>query len=180
MSPNNEANARRELTIECPYLCPRQNLTSRVRSDCSYHPDRDEDYRRLEYEWHSFLTRSFNQSIHRRRAMVLHLGPTILERYQMLANRGDNTIVRMRQDGTVVGGRRVALGSPVNNPSLKGIATSRSDYEAALRVADAAAAANPADPHHAGIDRCPGRSTTPCKFRDLSTAARSRLPLNLV
>jgi hypothetical protein len=41
-----------------------------------------------------------------------------------VANRGDNTIVRMRQDGTVVGVRRVALDSPVNNASLNGIATS--------------------------------------------------------
>jgi hypothetical protein len=41
-----------------------------------------------------------------------------------VANRGDNTIVRMRQDGTVVGTRRVALDSPVNNASLNGIATS--------------------------------------------------------
>jgi hypothetical protein len=30
----------------------------------------------------------------------------------------------MRQDGTVVGVRRVALDSPVNNASLNGIATS--------------------------------------------------------
>src|SRR5215813_2529559 len=41
-----------------------------------------------------------------------------------VANRGDNTIVRMRQDGTVVGVRRVALDGPVNNASLNGIATS--------------------------------------------------------
>jgi len=41
-----------------------------------------------------------------------------------VANRGDNTIVRMRQDGTVVAVRRVALDSPVNNASLNGIATS--------------------------------------------------------
>jgi len=41
-----------------------------------------------------------------------------------VANRGDNTIVRMRQDGTVVGVRRVALDSPVNNALLNGIATS--------------------------------------------------------
>src|SRR5215467_9579208 len=41
-----------------------------------------------------------------------------------VANRGDNTIVRMRQDGTVVGVRRVALDSPLNNASLNGIATS--------------------------------------------------------
>ena len=41
-----------------------------------------------------------------------------------VANRGDNTIVRMRQDGTVVGTRRIALDSPVNNASLNGIATS--------------------------------------------------------
>jgi hypothetical protein len=41
-----------------------------------------------------------------------------------VANRGDNTIVRMRQDGTVVGVRRVALDGPVNNASLNGIAIS--------------------------------------------------------
>jgi hypothetical protein len=41
-----------------------------------------------------------------------------------VANRGDNTIVRMRQDGTVVAVRRVALDSPLNNASLNGIATS--------------------------------------------------------
>jgi hypothetical protein len=41
-----------------------------------------------------------------------------------VANRGDNTIVRMRQDGTVVAVRRIALDSPLNNASLNGIATS--------------------------------------------------------
>jgi hypothetical protein len=41
-----------------------------------------------------------------------------------VANRGDNTIVRMKQDGSVVAVRRVALDSPVNNASLNGIATS--------------------------------------------------------
>ncbi len=41
-----------------------------------------------------------------------------------VANRGDNTIVRMRQDGTVLGVRRVAVDSPLNNASLNGIATS--------------------------------------------------------
>jgi len=41
-----------------------------------------------------------------------------------VANRGDNTIVRMRQDGTVLGVRHVAIDSPVNNASLNGIATS--------------------------------------------------------
>ncbi len=41
-----------------------------------------------------------------------------------VANRGDNTIVRMRQDGTVVAVRRVALDTPLNNASLNGIATS--------------------------------------------------------
>src|SRR5262245_35677633 len=41
-----------------------------------------------------------------------------------VANRGDNTIVRMRQDGTVVAVRRIALESPLNNASLNGIATS--------------------------------------------------------
>jgi hypothetical protein len=41
-----------------------------------------------------------------------------------VANRGNNTIVRMKQDGSVVAVRRVALDSPVNNASLNGIATS--------------------------------------------------------
>jgi hypothetical protein len=41
-----------------------------------------------------------------------------------VANRGDNTIVRMSQNGTVVSVRRVALDSPVNNAALNGIATS--------------------------------------------------------
>jgi hypothetical protein len=44
-----------------------------------------------------------------------------------IANRGDNTIVRMRQDGTVVAVRRVALqdGKPLkNNVRLNGIAAS--------------------------------------------------------
>jgi hypothetical protein len=42
-----------------------------------------------------------------------------------VANRGDNTIVRMRQDGTVVGVRRVSVDSnPLYNASLNGIATS--------------------------------------------------------
>jgi len=41
-----------------------------------------------------------------------------------VANRGDNTIVRMRQNGTVVAVRRVALDTPLNNASLNGIATS--------------------------------------------------------
>jgi hypothetical protein len=42
-----------------------------------------------------------------------------------VANRGDNTIVRMRQDGNVVAVRRVAVdNSPLDNASLNGIATS--------------------------------------------------------
>jgi hypothetical protein len=42
-----------------------------------------------------------------------------------VANRGDNTIVRMRQDGTVVAIRRVTIDSiPLNNFALNGIATS--------------------------------------------------------
>ena len=42
-----------------------------------------------------------------------------------VANRGNNTIVRMRQDGTVVAIRRVSIaGSPLDNASLNGIATS--------------------------------------------------------
>lgn len=42
-----------------------------------------------------------------------------------VANRGNNTIVRMRQDGTVVAIRRVtAENSPLDNASLNGIATS--------------------------------------------------------
>jgi hypothetical protein len=42
-----------------------------------------------------------------------------------VANRGDNTIVRMRQDGSVVAVRRVTVDTgPLNNASLNGIATS--------------------------------------------------------
>jgi hypothetical protein len=42
-----------------------------------------------------------------------------------VANRGDNTIVRMKQDGSVVGIRRVTIDSiPLNNFNLNGIATS--------------------------------------------------------
>jgi hypothetical protein len=41
-----------------------------------------------------------------------------------VANRGDNTIVRMGQDGNVIAVRRVALDTPLNNASLNGIATS--------------------------------------------------------
>jgi hypothetical protein len=42
-----------------------------------------------------------------------------------VANRGDNTIVRMAQDGTVVAvGRVVVPPGPLNNASLNGIATS--------------------------------------------------------
>ena len=42
-----------------------------------------------------------------------------------VANRGDNTIVRMKLDGTVVAIRRVAVPpGPLNNASLNGIATS--------------------------------------------------------
>jgi hypothetical protein len=43
-----------------------------------------------------------------------------------VANRGDNTIVRMRQDGTVVGIRRVRVGGgqPLGALQLNGIATS--------------------------------------------------------
>jgi hypothetical protein len=43
-----------------------------------------------------------------------------------IANRGDNTIVRMRQDGTVVAVRRVTVDAhgPWDNASLNGIATS--------------------------------------------------------
>jgi hypothetical protein len=42
-----------------------------------------------------------------------------------VANRGDNTIVRMRQDGSVVAIRRVTVdNSPLDNASLNGIATS--------------------------------------------------------
>jgi hypothetical protein len=41
-----------------------------------------------------------------------------------VANRGDNTILRMSQNGTVVSVRRVALDSPLNNAALNGIATS--------------------------------------------------------
>jgi hypothetical protein len=42
-----------------------------------------------------------------------------------VANQGDNTIVRMRQDGTVVAIRRVTVnGQPLNNVGLNGIAAS--------------------------------------------------------
>ena len=42
-----------------------------------------------------------------------------------VANRGNNTIVRMKQDGSVVAVRRVAVDpGPLNNASLNGIATS--------------------------------------------------------
>jgi hypothetical protein len=42
-----------------------------------------------------------------------------------VANRGDNTIVRMKQDGTVVAIRQVTVNpGPLNNASLNGIATS--------------------------------------------------------
>jgi hypothetical protein len=42
-----------------------------------------------------------------------------------VANRGNNTIVRMRQDGTVVAIRRVTIDSiPLNNFAINGIATS--------------------------------------------------------
>jgi hypothetical protein len=42
-----------------------------------------------------------------------------------VANRGDNTIVRMRQDGTVMGIRRVTINSlPLENFTINGIATS--------------------------------------------------------
>ena len=42
-----------------------------------------------------------------------------------VANRGDNTIVRMHQDGTVVAiGRVIVPPGPLNNASLNGIATS--------------------------------------------------------
>ncbi len=42
-----------------------------------------------------------------------------------VANAGDNTIVRMRQDGTVVAIRRVMVnGRPLDNVSLNGIAAS--------------------------------------------------------
>ena len=43
-----------------------------------------------------------------------------------VANRGDNTIVRMRQDGTVVAQRQIRLagGHPLGALRLNGIATS--------------------------------------------------------
>jgi hypothetical protein len=42
-----------------------------------------------------------------------------------VANRGNNTIVRMRQDGSVVAVRRVTVdNSPIDNASLNGITTS--------------------------------------------------------
>jgi hypothetical protein len=41
-----------------------------------------------------------------------------------VANRGNNTIVRMKQDGTVVAVRRVSVDKSLDNASLNGIATS--------------------------------------------------------
>ena len=42
-----------------------------------------------------------------------------------VANRGNNTIVRMRQDGSVVAVGRVTVDTgPLNNASLNGVATS--------------------------------------------------------
>jgi hypothetical protein len=42
-----------------------------------------------------------------------------------VANQGDNTVVRMRQDGTVVAIRRVTVnGQPLDNVILNGIAAS--------------------------------------------------------
>ena len=42
-----------------------------------------------------------------------------------VANRGNNTIVRMRQDGGVVAIRRITFdNSPLDNASLNGMATS--------------------------------------------------------
>ena len=42
-----------------------------------------------------------------------------------VANRGDNTIVRMRQDGSIVAIRRVNVDpGPLNNASINGIAAS--------------------------------------------------------
>jgi hypothetical protein len=42
-----------------------------------------------------------------------------------VANQGDNTIVRMQQDGTVVTIRRITInGNPLDNVSLNGIAAS--------------------------------------------------------
>ncbi len=50
-----------------------------------------------------------------------------------VANRGDNTIVRMKQDGTVVAVRRVAVPpGPLSNASLNGIATSTDGSEVYL------------------------------------------------
>ena len=42
-----------------------------------------------------------------------------------VANRGNNTIVRMHQDGSVIAVRRVSVDNrPLDNASLNGIATS--------------------------------------------------------
>jgi hypothetical protein len=50
-----------------------------------------------------------------------------------VANQGDNTIVRMQQDGTVVAIRRVTVnGQPLDNVSLNGIATSADATDATL------------------------------------------------
>jgi hypothetical protein len=47
-----------------------------------------------------------------------------------VANRGNNTIVRMRQDGTVVAVRRVTLeGRPLGSARINGIATQYSAAE---------------------------------------------------
>jgi hypothetical protein len=52
------------------------------------------------------------------------LSPCIASDF-FVANRGDNTIVRMRQDGHVVGIRRVTIDSiPLDNFAINGIATS--------------------------------------------------------
>jgi hypothetical protein len=45
-----------------------------------------------------------------------------------VANRGDNTIARMSQDGTIMAARRVAVPpGQLNNARLNGIATSAED-----------------------------------------------------
>jgi hypothetical protein len=52
-----------------------------------------------------------------------------------VANQGDNTILRMRQDGTVLAVRRVDVeSSPLNNVSLNGIATSTDGSKIYLTV----------------------------------------------
>ena len=61
-----------------------------------------------------------------------------------VANQGDNTIVRMRQDGTIVGIRRVLIhGRPLENVVLNGIAGSADATDATLPTTIFATFVNP-------------------------------------